>query len=829
MSLKDYHKKRQFTKTPEPKGSEKKTAGPLSFVIQKHEATRLHYDFRLELNGVLKSWAVPKGPSLNPHDKRLAMMVEDHPIDYANFEGIIPKGNYGAGTVMVWDRGVYTSYDATERDEAEKILEKQLKAGHLTFIMLGEKLKGEFALIKTHNGEENAWILIKKGDEYASETTDILKQDTSVISGRSMKEIASQAEKRKEVWYSKPKDLDISNLPKGTMPHKIKPMLAGTADEPFDREEWLFEIKYDGYRAIAEIESGKVKLYSRNQLAYNQKFVPVVQSLQKFPGDAVLDGEIVVVDEIGHPRFQWLQDYPNDKGELIYYVFDILYYGGRDLTSLPLIERKEFLKEILPPLTHLKFSGHVEKAGIAMFQQAELLGIEGIMAKNAESTYKQGRRSDDWLKIKAINRQEVVIAGFTEPRGSRKHFGSLITGIYKNKKLTYVGHIGTGFDEKLLKHLYEKMKPLEQKTCPFSKVPVTNAPATWLKPKLLAEVSFTHLTQDGQMRHPVFLGLREDKAANHLKSEQNTFALTPKDASSKKTTIGSQDLTFTNLSKIFFPEEKYTKGDLIEYYRQMAPVILPYLKDRPESLLRYPNGIKSKGFYQKDASLLHEDWFDKVSVYSESNDKNIDYLLCQNEATLLYLINLGCIDLNPWSSRVVQLNHPDFLIIDLDPEKTEFTNVVKAAQATREVLEAWDIPAYPKTSGATGMHIYVPLGAKYTYEQSRQLAEILCIHIHAKVPHITSLERSPSKRQGKVYLDYLQNSEGQTLASVYSVRPKLGATVSTPLEWSEVTAKLHPSQFTIKNMHKRIEKKGDLFKPVLGKGIDIAQILKKIT
>lgn len=841
MSLTKYHKKRKFDKTPEPKGQEKKSEGPLTFVIQKHEATRLHYDFRLELNGVLKSWAVPKGPSLNPHDRRLAVMVEDHPIDYANFEGIIPKGNYGGGTVMVWDKGVYTPYDATSREEAEKVLNEQLKKGHLTFILLGEKLKGEFALIKTHSADENAWILIKKGDEYASEKKDILKEDRSALTGRSMEEIRSNAKKNGDIWYSKktsrsntqfstPHTIKIDDTPSSKILHNIQPMLANTAAEPFDNPDWIFEIKYDGYRAIAEIESGKVNLYSRNKLSYIQKFAPIVQSLQKVPGNAVLDGEVVVVDELGHPHFQWLQDYPeHEKGELIYYVFDLLYFDGHDLTSEPLVRRKELLKEILPPLPHVKFSSHVERSGRALFQQAQELGIEGIMAKNANSKYQQGRRSDDWLKLKTQQRQEFIICGFTEPKGGRKYLGSLIAGMYKNGELIFIGHIGGISNSELIKKLHNKLSKITQKKCPFKTVPVTNAPATWVKPKLVGEATFTNWTEEGQMRHPVFVGLREDKDPDEVKEEGKFFSKDPiKKEEKKEIQVGKRTLVLSNLSKIFFPDEKYTKGDLINYYKEIAPLILPYLKDRPESLLRYPNGITGQSFYQKDSDLLKEDWIERTSIYSESNDKNIDYLLCQDEATLLYLINLGCIDLNPWNSRVHKLEYPDYLLIDLDPEKTEFTNVIETALAVREVLENLDIPSYPKISGATGMHIYIPLGAQYTYEQCRQFAELLCMKVHEKVPDTTSLVRDPKQRQGLVYLDYLQNRKGQTLASVYSVRAKPGATVSTPLEWSEVTKKLHPSQFTIKNMPARIQKKGDLFKGVLGKGIDILDVIKRI-
>jgi bifunctional non-homologous end joining protein LigD len=827
MSLNDYRKKRKFTKTPEPKGTKKQTTGPLMFVIQKHQASRLHYDFRLELDGVLKSWAVPKGPSLNPDDKRLAVMVEDHPLDYASFEGIIPKGQYGGGTVMVWDRGVYSPIALVDRKKAEALLTEQLKKGHLTFFLLGEKLKGEFALVKTHGKGEDSWLLIKAGDEYASDK-DILREDYSVITNRTLDEIKKQSG-AKDTWFSKPKSLQMQNLHKGDMPHHIKPMLAQTSDEPFDDEQWLFEMKYDGYRAIAEKKGNAISLYSRNGISYHEKFSHIVSSLRKFPGDVVLDGEVAVVDKDGRPHFQWIQDYPDKKhGELVYFVFDVLYYDGYTLVSEPLIRRKELLREILPPLPGIVYSDFIEGTGITMFQQVKHLGIEGIIAKHKDSHYQVGKRSTDWLKIKTEKREEVIIAGFTAPRGGRKHFGSLIMGMYKDDKLEYIGHVGGGFDDKKLRMIYEMLQPLISDRCPFGTAPETNAPVTWVKPKILAEVTFSEWTRDGQMRHPIFLGLREDKEIKDVK-EERYFSKDTINKKNKSIIIGKQKLILTNLSKVFWPKDNYTKGNLIDYYQEIAPILLPYLKNRPESLLRYPNGITGKSFYQKDAGLLDVDWLETVSIHSDSNNKDIPYLLCQDKATLIYLINLGCIDLNPWNSRIGKLDYPDYLLIDLDPEETSFSHVVEVALTTRDVLEDLDIQSYVKTSGAKGMHIYIPLGAKYTYEQTRNLAELLCIQIHHKIPAITSLKRSPKDRKGLVYLDYLQNREGQTLASVYSVRPQPGAPVSMPLHWSEVTKSLHPLLFTIENAMRRIQKHGDIFKEVLGKGIEMEKVLNRMS
>lgn len=837
MSLSTYNKKRKFSKTPEPKGAIINSTGPLTFVVQKHQASRLHYDFRLELDGVLKSWAVPKGPSLNPEDRHLAVMVEDHPLDYASFEGIIPKGNYGAGTVMVWDKGVYTPYGATERHEAEKILHEQLNKGHLTFVLLGEKLKGEFALVKTRGEEDNAWLLLKKGDEYASKV-DVLKKDYSVNTDRSMSEIAKQAQKKKQVWVSKPNDIDLDEAPKAQVPHHIKPMLAESIDEPFDNPDWIFEMKWDGYRMIAEISSGKIELYSRNNQPFTEKFAQIAESLKKFPTSAVLDGEGVVLDASGHPKFQWLQDYPSSNhGELVYYVFDILYYDGHDTTHLPLLKRKELLKKVLPPLPHVLYSEYIENTGKAFFEAAKKLGVEGIMAKNTKSIYRQGVRNREWLKIKTSHRQEAVIAGFTRPKGGRKYFGALVLGVYKGDRLEYIGHTGGGFDDKALQSMHKKLIKLRQDKNPFEYAIETNAPVTWVKPQLVCEVSFAQWTADHHMRQPIFVGLRPDKKPVDVKRER-TFPFIPtpdhslhtelksssiKTEENEKVQIDTHNLQFSNLSKVFWPKEKYTKRNIIEYYKSISKAILPHLKDRPQSLLRYPNGITGESFFQKNVGELVPDWIKTVRVKTENHD--ITYMLCQDEATLLYMINLGCIDLNPWSSRINHLDSPDYLVIDLDPEKTSFANVVRVALKVREVLEELEIEGYPKTSGAKGIHIYIPTAATYTYEQIKHFAELLCLRVHTKIPNLTSLVRSPEKRQGKIYLDYLQNRNGQTLASVYSVRAQPGATVSTPLLWKELTPKLTPEQFTIKNIIKRLDKHGDLFKPTLGAGISIEKAL----
>ncbi len=501
MGLKEYKSKRKFEKTPEPKPEVRPEGDHLIFVVHKHAARNLHYDLRLELDGVLKSWAVPKGPSLDPSLKRLAMMVEDHPFDYKDFEGVIPEGNYGAGGVIIWDRGFYHHPSAKDKKESEKLLRDGLKKGDLKFVLNGEKLKGEFALVRMRK-DEKSWLLLKKKDRFASEIS-ILKENRSAVSGKTLEDVSEagpgKSFKQKKLGQIRLREAleeeDLKDAPVNPMPHNIKPMLATLIKKPFDHPDWIFEMKWDGYRAIAEIRDGDVSLYSRNRISLTQKFLPIAESLRNPGFDAVLDGEIVVVDDQGHPNFQMLQDYrKSGSGHLLYYVFDLLHFRGHDLTDLPLLRRKELLKKILPSSPKIKFSDHVSKDGVLFFNVVREKGLEGIIAKHSQSTYRLGKRSRQWLKVKTRPTQEGVIAGFTEPRGGRKHFGTLVLGVYEGDELIYIGHSGGGFGEKNLKEIREKLGPLIQKECPFKVEPKTNTPVTWLKPKLVCEVS---LSPDG--------------------------------------------------------------------------------------------------------------------------------------------------------------------------------------------------------------------------------------------------------------------------------------------------------------------------------------------
>ncbi len=527
MGLKESKSRRKFGETPEPKAGLRHKGSGLIFVVHKHAARHLHYDLRLELEGVLKSWAVPKGPSMNPAVKRLAIMVEDHPFDYKDFEGVIPEGNYGAGSVIIWDRGIYHHPSTTDKKESEKLLVEGLKKGDLKFILEGEKLHGEFALVRTRM-DDKSWLLLKKKDHYKL-TDDILSENRSVASGKTLEEISQDDPDkpfvRKKIDQIHVREVleaeDLRDAPLKPMPHAIKPMLATLVKEPFDHPDWIFELKWDGYRAIAEVRDGAVSLYSRNQISLAKKFQPVTESLKEFRFDAVLDGEIVVVDDQGEPRFQMLQDYQKtSKGHLIYYVFDLLHFEGHDLTNLPLLRRKELLKKILPSTPKIKFSDHVLKDGTLFFNVVRGKGLEGIMAKHSQSVYRIGTRSRHWLKVKTRLTQEGVIAGFTEPRGSRKYFGTLVLGAYAGNKLIHIGHSGGGFGAGLLKEIRDKLTPLIQKECPFEVVPESNSPVTWVKPELVCEVAFQGWTDEGLMRQPVFLRLREDKDAREVVREK---------------------------------------------------------------------------------------------------------------------------------------------------------------------------------------------------------------------------------------------------------------------------------------------------------------------
>ena len=887
MGLEKYNEKRDFSKTAEPKSGKSADKNKLLFVIQKHDASRLHYDFRLEMEGVLKSWAVPKGPSTDPKTKRLAMMVEDHPFDYRTFEGIIPKGEYGGGTVIVWDQGTYEPIEKIKGKKAqEKHLLEQLKSGSLKIKLHGEKLEGEFALVKTHGMAENSWLLIKHKDEFAS-TKDITKQEKSVLS----KQTIAQVEKNSDqVWHSnKTDDARVKAKPeqggtsekalvkkgsKSKIPTGMKPMLATLVDEPFDDPDWQYEVKWDGYRALAFLNKGEVELLSRNNKSFNEKFYPIYDLLKTYDMNAVFDGEILVLNDKGISNFGELQNWRSEAdGELVFYVFDIIWYDGKDLKELPLHQRQEILAKVLPDDDdRVRLSKVFDASGIDFYRAAERMGLEGIIAKKKDSTYAANYRSKEWLKIKVHKRQEVIIAGYTKNEDTSKPFSSLLLGVYEDNALQYVGKVGTGFSVKVQKEMMEQFEPLVVKESPFEELPDVNKPsrfrpnppkakATWLKPELVCEVAFTEVTSDGVFRHPSFQGMRVDKKAKEVVREvaeatdgliekveevvaeaesegkKHEAAIVPPKGKTKKTLlnpkeetqvrkVNGQELKFTHLSKLYWPEDKISKREMFNYYYQIAEYILPYLKDRPMSLNRYPGGIHAKSFYQKNVKDTAPDWAETFP-YKTSDGEEKEYLVGKDEATLLWMASLGCIEMNPWFSRISSPDSPDYCVIDLDPDKQTFDQVVEAANAVKEVLDAIDVPSYCKTSGSTGIHIYIPMAAKYDYDQTQLFAKIVVNIVNKQIPDFTSLERMIANRKGKMYLDFLQNRPGATIAGPYSLRPKPGATVSTPLHWDEVKKGLKMESFNILNAVDRVRSEGDLFKGVLGKGIDLEKTIKK--
>lgn len=613
---------------------------------------------------------------------------------------------------------------------------------------------------------------------------------------------------------------------------KIRPMLATLADRPFDDRDWIFEIKWDGYRAIAE-NGDKTRLYSRNGNSFANDYPEIFSSLKKLPNDTIVDGEIIAYDERGRVNFNTLQMHAKKRASLSYAVFDILRFKGRDTTSLTLMERKKILKKVLPDEWPFILSEHIEEKGVRLFETAAKSGIEGIVAKRKESVYKPGVRSMDWLKIKHLQKQEAIICGFTEPRGGRKRFGSLVLGAYTNGRIKYIGHSGGGFTGEELHRLHDALLKIAAKSPTIKeKIPI-NMPITWVKPVLVAEVEFTEWTPDSRMRHPTYAGLREDKDPKDVTIERPAAvipALHPYVASSEGGKAGIQNsdkinkmskLELTNLDKIFWPEEGYTKGDVIEYYDKISDYILPYLKDRPLSLNRHPNGINGESFFQKNITHDVPEFAATKKIWSESNNEDINYILCRNKETLLYLANLGCIELNPWNSRIQNLDNPDYMIIDLDPSGRPFEDLIEVAMVTREVLDGACGKSYVKTSGKRGLHILVPLGAKYHYDDIRIFCELLVRIVNTRMPKITSIERNPAKRKKKIYLDYLQNRKGQTLAAPYSLRPVEGATVSTPLKWSEVKKGLDPKAFTIETIVSRLKKVGDPWESILTEAIDL--------
>jgi bifunctional non-homologous end joining protein LigD len=900
--LEEYRRKRRFEKTPEPAGEKEARAPSRRFVVQKHDARRLHYDFRLEVGGVLKSWAVPKGPSLNPVDKRLAMQTEDHPLEYADFEGVIPEGQYGAGPVMVWDQGTFEA-------EGSLSASQQLERGDLKFTLYGRKLRGSFVLVKLRQPQKDRgkpWLLIKHKDARVDPNWNIDDHDGSVLTGRTLKEIeeglpasGAAAELTQAV---NPGELEGASPM--AMPKQLEPMLATLVDTPFSDPEWLFEIKWDGIRALAWVEDGRVELRARSGRVITQQYPELAELPQRVRARrALLDGEIVALDENGRSNFERLQarmnvsrpsPFDQRQAPVTYYLFDALHCEGYDLRQVPLLDRKRLLKSLIDWGGPLRYADHQMEQGRELFELASQQGLEGIIGKHAHSPY-TSTRSPYWVKFKVVQELDAVVGGWTEPRGSREYFGALLLGLYDGAglkdgaagdadpageagatggatgtALRYIGSVGTGFTEKTQRTAFERLQGVKIERCPFDVVPDTKEKACWVEPALVARVKYANWTQERRLRAPVFVGLRDDReprdcvfekavaspepsglwaspAAPSAPQSRQTFAqplhtsegagpphivkapalvgrvlsrkaeieqeLLQGRAENITVEIEGKPLRLSHLNKVYFPGSGYTKRDLLAYYYRMADLVLPFLQGRPLVLRRYPNGITGTPFFQKDAGETIPEWMETVDIYSKEKHREVPYFVADDRASLLYLTNLGCIDHNPWSSQRDDLAHPDYLFFDLDPtEGTAYSTVVEVAQAVFKKLHALELTVYIKTSGATGLHLYVPVERGYTYEQVRAFAEIIARLVAREHAQKVTQQRAVEKRPpGSVLIDVSQNAEGRPLAAVYTVRAFPHAPVSAPISPGELKRSLRPEKLNLKTTPVRVEKRGDLW------------------
>lgn len=774
MPLQEYRRKRDPKKTPEPFGSKKRGKQPI-FVVQRHDARRLHYDFRLERDGALASWAVPKGIPLEPGTRALAVHVEDHPMEYATFEGEIPKGQYGAGTVEVWDTGTY-----------ELVEEK--KDGGLTVRLHGKRLEGTWTLVPAHlDGKEQNWLLLRKRDEDGA------------------------APPRKKRLYSAMLATLVKDVPHG--------------------DEWVYEVKWDGYRAISYVAGSEVDMRSRRGNDFNEKFERVVKEIPKAmkTPDCVIDGEVCALDENGRASFSEMQTL-KPTTPLVYYVFDLLEVEGKPIVDLPIEERRARLEELVDRRNRTVRVSEFFDDGDGLYAAAKEQKLEGIVAKRLGSRYAVGKRTRDWLKVKAKGDQELVIAGYTKGQGRRSaSFGSLVMGYWQGKELHYAGNVGTGFDDKEIRKLLKLLKPLEQDDSPFREVPkmpkVRKGDVVWVEPKLVAQVEFVEWTHDGHLRAPVYKGLREDKSAEEVVMESPT----PIEPEIKK---GRRVLKLSNLDKLFWPDEGITKGDLLAYYRDVASVLVPHLRDRPFTMKRYPDGWKGKFFFQKDAPKHMPEWIKTAEFPATTRDTRekrlIRYPIVNDELALLWMVNMGSIDMNTWYSTVAKPERPDWVLFDLDPSPdVGFPETVQVALLIKQALDSLGLESFPKTSGADGIHVLVPIARRHTYDQTRQFSEIVARALAATHRGLVTTEWSKAKRRG-VLIDSNQNGEGKTIASVYSVRPKEGAPVSTPLRWEEVNEKLDPAAFTMDVVRERIARDGDLYEGVLTTKQSLGEALRRI-
>jgi bifunctional non-homologous end joining protein LigD len=838
QALAAYRAKRSADRTPEPFGAS--AARPRLFVVQEHRARRRHFDLRLEWRGVLLSWAVPKGPSLDPAEKRLAVRVEDHPLDYADFEGVIPEGNYGAGAVIVWDKGRWIPVEDPEAG---------LASGKLLFDLYGYKLQGRFTLVRTggrraRDGKE--WLLIKKPDAFARTSP---PPPQSIHSGLEVDERGAGATREPALAAAAAR---AGATQRRVDPAQLRPMLAQPWPGPFSAKGWLFELKYDGYRVVAGVEAGRARLFYRSGRDATALYPEIAAALAAWPvSRAIVDGEVVVSDAQGRPRFQLLQARahaaPRDaaraavESPATLWAFDLLALGDLDLRGLPLRARKALLAELVPPLGPVRLAPHWEERGCDVYREVERLGFEGMVAKRADAPYRAGR-DGAWRKVRRLRTGDFAVVGMSPPAGARTGFGALHLAARDGASLRYAGKVGSGFDERVLRELHQTLSADQRDAPPCTGDTPKGRQHRWVEPRLLAEVRFSEWTAGGQLRQPVFVRIRDDKPLAECEKFPNPQrrAIAPAGQRGKReeraTTraapradVASRTVPSSNLEKVFWPAEGFTKGDLLAYYREIAPWLLPYLRDRPLVLTRYPDGIEGKSFFQKDAPKWAPEWLRTETLWSEQGGRDIHYLVCDDVESLLWVVNLGAIPLHVWSSRVATLARPDWCILDIDPKGAPLQGAVAIARAIRALTEEIALPSFVKTSGSEGLHVLIPLGGRMTFEQSRRLAELIGHVVVTELPGVATLERQPRRREGKVYVDCLQNGHGKLLAAPFSVRPLPGAPVSMPLSWREVGPRLHPRRFTIRNAVARMKRLGaDPLQGVLGPAPDLRGALDRL-
>jgi len=877
--LDTYAEKRAFTRTPEPAPKlPTDRRGPLLFVIQKHAARRLHYDFRLELDGVLKSWAVPKGPSLEYGDKRLAVEVEDHPFDYGSFEGVIPAREYGAGNVIVWDCGVYSPdederYSFTNREEAQKRIRTELAAGKLNIFLRGEKLKGSFALVRTSTAK--SWLLLKHKDRFVSSTgSDVLARSRSVLSGRSLDELAGNSAQRLDAAVLGPTG------PSETIPKKLEPMLAEIGEEPRSDPQWLYEPKVDGYRVIAFVQDGAVRLQSRRGIDLTTAFPEIVADLQAQAVDSmIVDGEIVALDATGQPSFNALQNRRELKtpaelaaaqreSPVILLCFDLLHFAGINLRGAPYIDRRRYLSQCLLPSVHLQLV-HVSDDAEKLYAASLASGFEGIVAKRKDSPYQPGKRTGAWLKLKATQTAEFVVGGYTQGKGAREALGSLLLGYWTGSKLHFAGHVGSGLDDRVVAELSKRFAKLERKAPPFVEKPPLHRPTTWLDPELVVEVSFSDWTPDGMLRAPVFERVRDDIESRSIKGGPKAKRVKPARLATPPNevaevlqqlenpsnridlVVGGARLRLTNLDRVYWPADPaakqpaITKRDLVRYLAAVSRYMLPHLRDRPLTMIRMPEGITGERFYQKHWEQARPDFVQMVSVYSGHKDEKHAYVVANNLPTLLWLGQSGTLEFHVWHSRAnvapdtaskstdydsseeslsdSVLNYPDYLVFDIDPyiysgkepagaepelNKKGFEGGRRVAFWLHSLLKQMSLEAVVKTSGKTGLHVFVPINRTVTFDGAREITEMVGRHLLKAHPREITMEWATQKRTGKIFIDHNMNVRGKTLRVAYSPCGSPGATVSMPLTWEELEA-ADPTDFTINNVVARLEKSGD--------------------